>query len=78
MNGTQTGFTRIVICEPLDPTWQEWLAPLAIERLNEGTLITGMLPDRAALYGTIRKIQHLGLTIRSLNPVGHDGKEYLT
>jgi hypothetical protein len=63
---------RIIIEEPLDTAWKEWFAPLTLAPLKDGTLITGILPDRAALYGTISKIQHLGLTIRSFNPVLRD------
>lgn len=59
---------QIAIKEELDPSWQEWFEPLAL--LNEtsgGTVLRGSLPDQAALYRVLLKIQSLGLVLLSLD-----------
>jgi hypothetical protein len=51
----------------LDPSWQEWLEGLEIVHEEGGTSqLSGMLADQAALYGVLTKIDHLSLTLLSL------------
>jgi hypothetical protein len=51
----------------LDPTWQEWLEGLEIVHEEGGTSrLSGTLPDQAALFGVLIKIDHLSLTLLSL------------
>jgi hypothetical protein len=51
----------------LDPSWQEWLEGLEIVHEEGGTSqLSGTLPDQAALYGVLTKINHLSLTLLSL------------
>ncbi|GCF09630.1 hypothetical protein [Dictyobacter arantiisoli] len=51
----------------LDPFWQDWLAGLQIAYEPDGTtLLTGPLPDQAALFGVLLKISRLGLILLSL------------
>jgi hypothetical protein len=51
----------------LDPTWQDWFAPLQIEHEAVGTTgLSGFLPDQAALYGVLLKIHRLGLALIGL------------
>ena len=51
----------------LDPDWQEWLEGLQIVQEADGTSrLSGMLPDQAALYGVLQKIDRLSLTLLSL------------
>ncbi len=58
---------RIRIKEHLDPSWQEWLADLEVVHEVEGTtLLIGLLPDQAALYGVLLTIRRLGLSLLSL------------
>lgn len=58
---------RIRINEHLDPSWQAWLGDLEITHEVEGTtLLSGRLPDQAALYGVLLTIRRLGLSLRSL------------
>jgi hypothetical protein len=51
----------------LDSTWIEWFDPLEFyQTCQEGEtvlVLTGMLPDQAALQGTLKKLYLLGLPI---------------
>ncbi|EFH83888.1 hypothetical protein [Ktedonobacter racemifer] len=51
----------------LDPSWQEWLENLHIVHEEAGTSqLSGTLPDQAALYGVLLKIDGLHLRLLSL------------
>ena len=51
----------------LDPSWQEWLEDLQIVHELDGTSwLSGTLPNQAALYGVLQKIDRLSLTLLSL------------
>ncbi len=51
----------------LDQSWQEWLEGLQIVHEPAGTSrLSGTLPDQAALYGVLNKIDRLSLTLLSL------------
>jgi hypothetical protein len=52
----------------LDPSWQEWLEGLEIVHEKGGTSrLCGTVADQAALYGVLTKIDHLSLTLLSLD-----------
>jgi len=62
------GSYQIKVNGRLDEHWSEWLAGLAITYDGHGnTLLTGSIPDQAALYGVLLKIRDLGLRLISLN-----------
>lgn len=51
----------------LDPTFQDRFGGLRIEQQEAGTtLLSGTLPDQAALHGVLLQIIRLGLTLLSL------------
>jgi hypothetical protein len=51
----------------LDLSWQPWLEELVIVHEEGGTSrLSGTLPDQAALYGVLTKIDHLSLTLLSV------------
>ncbi|MDQ2903435.1 MAG: hypothetical protein ABI456_15385 [Ktedonobacteraceae bacterium] len=51
----------------LDPLWQEWLGGLTILHDATGvTLLTGTLPDQAALHGVLGTLRRLNLSLLSL------------
>jgi hypothetical protein len=51
----------------LDPSWQQWLENLQIAHEEGGTSwLSGTLPDQAALYGVLQKIDRLSLRLLSL------------
>ena len=54
----------------LDESWADWLHGLAIRHEDSGeTLLTGSLPDQAALYGVLTRLRDLGVQLISVNPV---------
>ena len=58
---------RIRIKGHLDPSWQAWFVGLRIEHEASGTtLLSGHLPDQAALYGVLLKIQRMGVPLLAL------------
>lgn len=58
---------RIRVQGHLDPNWQHRFEGLRIEHQDTGTtLLSGMLPDQAALHGMLLQIVRLGLTLLSL------------
>lgn len=57
---------RVQAC--IDPGWSEWLDDFEISHTAQGeTILTGAVPDQAALYGLISKLRDLGLTLKSVN-----------
>jgi len=51
----------------LDPSWSEWLEDLQIVHEEGGiSQLSGILPDQAALYGVLQKIDRLSLKLLSL------------
>ena len=51
----------------LDPSWQDRFGGLRIEQQEAGTtLLSGSLPDQAALHGLLLQIVRLGLVLLSL------------
>jgi len=52
----------------LDPRWSDWFAGLELSHLegNE-TLLSGSLPDQAALHGLLERVRDLNLTLISVN-----------
>jgi hypothetical protein len=63
----------------LDPSWQEWLEGLEIVHEEGGTSqLSGVLADQAALYGVLTKIDHLSLTLLSLERCETSPKEKRT
>ena len=49
----------------------EWFEGLAITLVEDGTtLLTGFIPDQAALHGLLRKVRDLGMPLLSVHTVG--------
>jgi hypothetical protein len=51
----------------LDPTWSAWFDGLTITHEVGGeTVLAGLLPDQAALYGVLEKARNLNLALVSV------------
>ena len=60
-------YYRIRVQGHLDPSWRHRLAGLRITHEDGGTsLLSGPLPDQAALHGVLLQIINLGLPLLSL------------
>ncbi len=60
-------YYEIKIRGHLDPCWSEWFASLKLTYLEENiTLLSGSLPDQAALHGLLERVRDLNLTLISV------------
>ena len=59
----QAGCYQICVKGVLTPSWSEWFDGFAITRIDGDSLLTGKVPDQAALHGIIAKIRDMGLTL---------------
>jgi len=61
---------QIRIAGLLDASWSNWFDGLTINHMaDDTTIITGPLPDQAALHGVLNKIRDLGLTLLTVTTV---------
>jgi hypothetical protein len=60
-------YCKIVVKGHLDSIWSDWFAGLRLTHLegNE-TLLSGSLPDQAALHGVLEQIRDLNLILISV------------
>jgi hypothetical protein len=50
--------------------WMDWFEGLTVTLDDNGeTLLTGPVPDQAALFGLLKKVRDLGIPLRSVNRV---------
>ena len=67
---------RIRVQGHLSPTFQDRFGELCIEQQEAGTtLLSGTLPDQAALYGVLLQLIRLGLVLLSLETSETSGRE---
>ena len=66
----KSNFYEIKVEGHLDETLAGWFEDLAVSNLEDGdALLSGLLPDQAALQGVLKRISNLGLTLISVNTV---------
>ncbi|MGZ9222840.1 MAG: hypothetical protein ACXW4Q_12100 [Anaerolineales bacterium] len=54
----------------LSPQWMDWFGGLTILLKEDGeTLLTGPVIDQAALYGLLKKVRDLGMTLVSVHRI---------
>jgi hypothetical protein len=64
---------QIRIKDHLDSQWKDWFEGMTIATDDDGTtLLSGTVADQSALYGLIRKIRDLGISLISVNRVSPD------
>ncbi len=52
----------------LKKQWSEWFGGLTISHSDpDETVLTGLVPDQAALYGIISRLRDLGLELSSVS-----------
>ncbi len=60
-------YCEIKIRGHLGQYWSEWFSGLRVTSLEEDAcLITGVVPDQAALYGLLERLRDLNLTLVSV------------
>jgi hypothetical protein len=63
----QPAVYQIRVESHLDPGWTDWFGGLTITREDDGnTLLTGEVVDQAALYGLLKKMRDLGISLVSV------------
>ena len=69
-NAGQPIVYQIRIAGHLNPRWTGWFGDMSITLLAEGdTLLTGPVLDQAALFGLLKKVRNLGMTLLAVNCV---------
>jgi len=54
----------------LGPQWTDWFGGMTISLEDNGdTILSGPVPDQAALYGLLKNARNLGLPLLSVIPV---------
>jgi hypothetical protein len=56
----------------LDAHWSEWFEGLLVGAEGQDTVISGPIPDQAALHGVLAKVRDLGVSLLSVSQVDPD------
>jgi hypothetical protein len=68
-------YCEIKIRGHLDPGWSDWFAGLQLTHLEaDETLLSGLLPDQAALYGLLERFRDLNMTLISVTCGGSSAR----
>jgi hypothetical protein len=70
-NTGPTGVSELIVYEirvhgPIGPTIMQAFPSLTASRSGQVTLLTGSIPDQAALYGVIHQLEALGLRLEEI------------
>jgi hypothetical protein len=67
---------KIQVQGHLDSRWSDWFGGFEITACSEDTILTGSVPDQAALHGVLSKIAELGLIIIYVKHLNHKDDNY--
>jgi hypothetical protein len=67
MEQVDTGYCEIKIKGKLESRWVDWFDLMKVSSDDHVTVVSGVVPDQAALQGLMEKISMLGLSIISIN-----------
>jgi hypothetical protein len=66
--GTGATVYQIRVEGHLGAEWADWFEGMTITPTDGGeTLLTGPVPDQAALYGLLKKVRDAGMTLVAVN-----------
>lgn len=69
----EAGRYEIRLMGHLDARWATWFDGLAIRHESDGTtVISGTVPDQAALHGLLQRVRDLGLPLVSVTHADTD------
>ena len=75
-DSSQPAIYQIRISGHLGCQWAEWFEGLTLTPEENGdTVLTGPVADQAALYGLLRKVRDLGVSLISVNRVEPDAAD---
>ena len=60
---------RIRLRGHLGQNWSDWFAQMVLTTEGSDTILTGSVPDQAALYGLLNRIRDLNLTLLSVERI---------
>lgn len=61
---------EIRVAGQLGPEWTDWFGGLTMTQAPDGdTRLTGVVADQSALYGLLRRVRDLGLTLLAVNQI---------
>ena len=67
------GRYEIRISGHLHERWAAWFDGLSVTHQDDGTtVVSGPLPDQAALHGLLQRVRDLGMPLISVTEVGAD------
>ena len=72
-HGSEAGRYEIRLTGHLDAHWTAWFDGLAVSHQSDGTtVISGPIPDQAALHGVLQRVRDLGLPLVSVHRLDPD------
>jgi len=70
-SGSDCCLIEIRVKGQLNDQWRDWFEDMDLRFLENGEMIlSGAIPDQAALMGILNKLNRLNLTLLSVNEVG--------
>ena len=69
-HSSEAGRYEIRLTGHLDAHWTAWFDGLAVSHQSDGTtVVSGPIPDQAALHGLLQRVRDLGLPLVSVHRI---------